>query len=362
MNIVYITGSRADFGRMTFILRGLKEHQLSIIVTAQHLQEKAGKTITEIEKDFPIAATVDMTPPDDTTAGMAHALSAGISGMTTTLKKIRPDMIIVLGDRSEMLAGAIGGYFLNIPVWHIGGGFTTGSVDDRIRHTITLFSTYHLVANETCRKKVISLGADEKKTFVVGAPDLEAIRLKDYSAKETLIKKYSIGKEKIVLVSFHPDTDAPDNTQQMAALLDALREIDAQYIITTPNRDAGGDAMERILEKHRLPHAEVFKNIPYKDYLGLMANASAIIGNSSAGIIEAPSFGLPAINIGNRQRTRERAGNVIDVPADKKAITKALDTGLSNSAFIKKARDAKNPYGDGNTSKKAIDLISRWKR
>ncbi|MFH1916015.1 MAG: UDP-N-acetylglucosamine 2-epimerase [Nanoarchaeota archaeon] len=356
IHIAAITGSRADYGRYMYILQAIASSwKLSVIATAQHLQKAHGETINEVRKDFPDVISVPMTPKDDTLKAMGDAFSQGILDMGNTLAKLKPDILLVLGDRGEMLAGTIAARYQHIPVWHVGGGFLTGSIDDVTRHAITLYSTKHLVANAQCEKVVIAKGANPSDVHIVGAPDIEAIRRKDYTSKETLKSKYHLSGKQLVLVSFHPDTNATDNAAQMKDLMNALEEIDAQYIMTTPNSDAGGESMRKAMRQ--LKDSQIHENIPYKDYLGLMALAKVIVGNSSAGIIEAPAFGLPAVNIGERQMLRERGTNIIDTQPHAQEIQNAIQKALSDTAFIKRAKEGKSPYGDGHTSDKILQLL-----
>jgi len=354
--IVYITGSRADFGRTVYLLNLLEksdEFYLDIIATGMHLSIEFGNTIQEIESHFHVTEKVDALLSGDSTSSMAKSFGIAVMGISQALERIQPDMVILLGDRGEMLAGAIAAKHQNLLISHIGGGYKTGSIDDKIRNAITIFSDFHFVANSEALNQVLSLGAKNENSFIVGAPDLDIIRKKEYTPIDELRKKYHIDSGKpLILVSYHPVTNEEQkNAENMNILCESLLELETPCIITYPNADAGGRQMINVLEEYkRNKNFSIYTHIPYADYLGLMSIANAICGNSSAGIIESPSFQLPAVNIGSRQNERIRAKNVIDVIEDKGEIVKALNRALYDKRYLQKLKKCVNPYGDGMTS------------
>ncbi|MBO8161755.1 MAG: UDP-N-acetylglucosamine 2-epimerase (hydrolyzing) [Thermosipho sp. (in: Bacteria)] len=367
--IVYITGARSDFGRMKYILNAIENHpkfSLYLIVTGMHLSKEFGYTVNEIKEKFPKTPIfiADSLLSSDTLGAMAKSLGISVYAITQHLEIINPDAVIILGDRWESLAGAIAARMLNIKVFHIGGGYKSGSIDDRIRDAITVFSDVHLVANKNCAERVISIGANPRDVYVVGAPDLEAIVRKDFTQKEELIKKCNINEdEPLILAIYHPDTNEYFSLEnQVINFLEAIIEVGFQTILIYPNADAGGrdiiELINRIVKNNK--KIKIFTNIKYEDFLGLMNIANVIVGNSSAGIIEAPSFGLPAVNIGNRQKNRERGENVIDVGYDKNEIVKAILKAITDIEFIERAKSGKNPYGDGKTSKRVIEILEKY--
>lgn len=361
--IVYITGSRADFGRAYYTLNAIRKEgsfRLYIIATSMHLSPEFGYTLREIQKDFKIYDTVDSLLSSDTLGSMVKSFSLELMGITQILEKLKPDAIIVLGDRGEMLAAAISAAHLNIPVYHIGGGYFSGSIDNRIRDSITIFSDFHLVANEKCRNRVINIGASPSKVYIVGAPDLEPIVKKDFSKPREVSTEFNIDLDKpLLLVSYHPVTEEyQDIERQAMKVYKSILKFKIQTIIIHPNADAGGKKIAKILKKYsKHPFIQTYTHIPYKLYLGLMNIASVMVGNSSAGIIEAPSFGLPVVNIGSRQKNREKADNIIDVKCDIDEITNAIETALYDEKFIQRAKNCKNPYGDGKTSERIIEIL-----
>jgi GDP/UDP-N,N'-diacetylbacillosamine 2-epimerase (hydrolysing) len=362
--IVYITGSKADFGRMYYTLKSIKEHPgltLHIIATGMHLSREQGYTIQEVDREFRIDSKIDMLLNSYSGGAMAKSLGIGVLGITQALEDIKPDIVLLLGDRGEMLAGAIASSHLNILTAHIGGGHVSGSIDDRIRDAISVLSDIHFVATKGNAERVMALGVDASKVYIVGAPDLDAITDKAFAPPDEVAKNFALDlSAPIILVSQHPvTTEAIEAGKQMRETMEAIIELGMPTIVTYPNSDAGGDQMLQVLEKyHSYPFVQIHRSIPYPLYLGLMNVAKVIVGNSSAGIIEAPSFGLPAVNIGTRQKDRERAENVIDVGYDKEEIKAAIQKTLHDRRFMEKAKRCCNPYGDGKTSQRIVKILS----
>lgn len=363
--IVYVTGSRAEYGRMRSTLHLIEKQsslKLSLIVTGMHLSQEFGYTIREIEKDgFKIDSKIQALPLHDTGAAMAEALARCITGITKILRKKKHDFILVLGDRGEMLAASIAGAHMNIPVIHVGGGYVSGSIDDRLRDAITIFSDIHFTPNKKSAERVIALGAKPSSVYVVGAPDLDAIRNKEFAKPKEIARKFHLDLTKsIILVSQHPvTTEVEESGDQMRETMEAVVEMGMQTIVINPNADAGGRRMLRVInESKNVPFVQIYRNVPYASHLGLMNVADVMVGNSSAGIIEAPSFGLPVVNIGTRQEGRERAENVIDVGYDRKEIIVALKRALTPE-FKRIAKSCKNPYGDGKTGEKIVNILAK---
>ncbi|OPX96500.1 MAG: UDP-N,N'-diacetylbacillosamine 2-epimerase (hydrolyzing) [Syntrophorhabdus sp. PtaB.Bin027] len=364
--IVYISGSRADFGRIMCLLNLLDksdEFNLEIIVTGMHLSMEFGNTTKEIERHFHINEKVDALLSGDSASAMAKSFGIAVIGISQALERIKPDMVILLGDRGEMLAGAIAAKHQNILISHIGGGDKSGSIDDKIRDAITVFSDFHFVANRKTLNRVLSLGAKAENSFIVGAPDLDVIRQKEYTPIKELRNKYHIDPDKpLVLVSYHPVTNEElKNAKNMNILCESLLEMEVPCIITYPNADAGGRQMIDILNKYKNnKYFSIYPHISYTDYLGLMSIATAICGNSSAGIIEAPSFQLPTVNIGSRQKERLRAINVIDVCELKDEIIKALNIAIYDKKYRENLKECVNPYGNGMTSEYIYSHLKKF--
>lgn len=365
--IIAITGTRADYGIYTTVFEKLdKEFDFSIIATGMHLDRKRGFTINEIKKDgYRICGQIKILSSENDHKSMADAIGKAILGITKVLSKEKPDLLMVLGDRGEMLAGVISAIHLNIPVAHLHGGESSGSVDDNLRHAITKLSHIHFVSNAESRKRVKQLGEVPKNVFNVGAPSLDTILKKAQSQDKEINEKYGIENGKYIILLFHPTTTDEDSpTNQINTILKVLSEFKIQTIAIKSNTDAGGDLINKELLKtaNKNDYLKVYDSIPYFEYLCLLKHCLFLIGNSSSGIIEAPSFKIPVINAGRRQRGRLRAKNIIDVGFNYESILTAIKKVVNKGSFEKKLKVTKNPYGDGNASDRIIKVIKTYKR
>lgn len=363
--IAVVTGTRAEYGILKPVLEAIKTNprlDLALVVTGMHLSKEFGYTIKEIKKDgFKIDAEVKILHAEDTGAAMAKSVGECIEKMTEALKRVKPDFLVLLGDRSEMLAGAVAASYTGIPIAHIHGGDASGSIDDSVRHAITKLAHIHFPATEGSANRIIRMGEDPSRIFVVGAPALDTILNERLSKPARLSKKYDLDSLKpFLLILQHPVvTEADEAADQIKETLNAIVELKHQTILIYPNADAGGRRMIKVIKKYeKYPFIKSFKSVSYIDYLGLMKIASVMIGNSSSGIIEAPSFRLPVINIGTRQGGRERSTNVIDAGYNKKEIVGAIKKALHDRKFRAKVKKCKNLYGDGKASQKIVKVLS----
>ena len=365
--ILYITGTRADYGLMRSVLKAIEEHpklELEIAVTGMHLMEEFGMTLNEIKKDGFKIHEIDATYENDKKEAMANFIGKFIQLLTKKIEEIKPDIILLLGDRGEMLAGAIVGAYLAIPVAHLHGGEVTSTIDELSRHAITKLAHIHFPATEKSAKRIIKMGEDSSNVFVVGAPGIDSILNEKLIEPTELSEKYNLDISKpILLVVQHPVTmeveDAPDLIRETLWAMVKLRH---QTILIYPNADAGGREMiEVIKEYEKYPFIKTFRNIPHKEYLSLMKIVTVMVGNSSGGIAEAPSFGLPVVNIGPRQEGRQRAENIIDVDYDKEKIKSAIEKALYDKKFKEKVKKCENPYGDGKASERIVKVLSEIK-
>jgi GDP/UDP-N,N'-diacetylbacillosamine 2-epimerase (hydrolysing) len=367
--ICVVTGTRAEYGILKPVMDAIKKSptlELSVIVTGMHLAQQFGYTLREIEEDgFRIDAKVDMLLSGDTGTAMAKSIGNGIISIAQALDIIKPDIILILGDRTEPFAAAIAGAYMNIPIAHIHGGDSAkAGLDEYARHAITKLSHIHFPATEKSAERIIKMGEDPSNVFVVGAPGLDSILNEKLVEPTELPEKYNLElSEPILLVVQHPvTTEVDDAPEQIRETLEAIIDLKHQTILIYPNADAGGRRMVGAIKKYeKYPFIKTFKSIPHKEYLSLMKIASVLIGNSSSGIIEAPSFGLPVVNIGSRQEGRQRAENVIDVGYDKEKIISAIKEALHDKDFKEKVKKCKNPYGDGKAGVRIADILSKIK-
>jgi len=366
--IAVVTGTRAEYGIFRPVLKAIKADprlDLALIVTGMHLSEEFGCTAKEIEKDgFKISANVEMLHAKDTGAAMARSIGKCVHEMANVLEGIKPDVLLILGDRAEMLASAAAASYMGIPIAHLHGGEVSGGVDEPVRHAISKLAHIHFPTTKNSAKRLVKMGEEPSRIFVAGAPSLDTILNEKLPKRDELAKKYRLDPSKpILLVIQHPIvTEADKAAAQMRETLGAIVELKQQTILVYPNADAGGRRMIKVIKKYgKCPFIRSFKSIPYTDYLGLMRMASVMVGNSSSGIIEAPSFHLPVVNIGGRQRGRERSTNVIDVGYDRREITRAVKKALYDKKFREKVRNCRNPYGDGRASQRIVKVLSKIK-
>ena len=364
--IAVVTGTRAEYGILRPVLKAIERNprlDLALIATGMHLSREFGYTIEEIKKDgFRIDAKVKMLHAEDTGAAMAKSIGECVWKMTEALTRIKPNFLVLLGDRGEMLAGAVAATYIGIPIAHIHGGDVSGSVDDSVRHAITMLAHIHFPATERSTNRIIKMGEDPSRIFIVGAPALDTVLNKKLSTPAELSKKYNLDLSgPILLVLQHPlVTEADEATDQIKETLNAIVELKNQTILIYPNADAGGRRMIKVIKKYKkYPFIKSYKSIPYVDYLGLMKVVSVIVGNSSSGIIESPSFHLPVVNIGKRQKGRERSTNVIDVGYEEREIVKAIKKALCDEKFRAKVKKCRNPYGDGKAGIRIAKILNK---
>lgn len=368
-NICVITGSRAEYGLFLPLLKLLKSNKafrLQVMVTGMHLSREFGLTYREIEKDgFKINERVDIELDSDKPQGILNSMGLALSGIGKALKRLEPDLVIVLGDRFETFCAAVAAYVHRIPVAHLyGGESTSGAIDEAFRHSITKMSLLHFTSTEEYRKRVIQLGESPERVFNVGAIGIDNIRQMKLLGKTELGKSLGFDLEgALALVTFHPVT-LEHNTagRQVAELLRALDYFQGLKIIfTSPNADTEGRGIIKLINRYvdRNPRkAKVFVSLGQRHYLSLLKHVNIVAGNSSSGIIEAPSFKIPTINIGDRQKGRIKAKTVIDCPPENFAIISAVKKGLM-PAFQASCRKVKNPYGDGRSAQKIMRVLLR---
>ena len=357
--VCYITGTRADFGLMKNVLQGIDhspELELSIITTGMHLLKEYGETWKEIESSgLPVSDKVAVDLSGGEGAEMAVALGQQIIGFTGALQGIKPDLVLLLGDRGEMLAGAVAALHLNIPVAHIHGGELSGTVDEPVRHAISKLSHFHFTSTAAARDRLIRMGEQEANVFVTGAPGLDEIREAELHNRSDLFSEYGLDPAKVTaLVLFHPVVQqAGQSEAQSREVFPAVLQSVEQALIIMPNADAGGAAIRAVIEQLDCAGSHVsVTHLPRSDYLSFLAESAVLVGNSSSGIIEAASLGTRVINIGDRQRCRERNSNVVDVPPEAEKIRSAISKALHDGPYT-----GSNVYGDGQSSSRIVEYL-----
>ncbi len=365
--IAAVTVGRSDFGIYLPVLREITARadcELQLIAAAGHLSSKFGDTLKEIvQQGFEIAESVPMLLANDSPECIAQSMALGLMGFGSAYRRLKPDMLLVLGDRFEMHAAALAAVPFSLPIAHIHGGETTeGAIDEVLRHSITKFSHLHFPSTEEYGRRIIQLGEEPWRVTVAGAPALDNLRQLKLLSKLELEQRLAFQlPEPPIMVTFHPTTLRLGNLDwQIEQLLQVLGSITAPIIITKPNADSGSMLIMERLERFAAnrPNVKLVDNLGTLAYFSCMSIARVMVGNSSSGIIEAASFGLPVVNIGIRQQGRARGANVIDVGHPANEIEEGLRTALS-SAFVERLKGLKNPYGEGTASSRIVDVLSR---
>jgi GDP/UDP-N,N'-diacetylbacillosamine 2-epimerase (hydrolysing) len=362
MKIAFITGSRSEWGYIRPILRHIEQDQeldYALIVTNMHLLPRFGSTIREIEHDgFRIAERIFMAYDGFTGLTMTKSLASLLSELPAALERASPHLLLLAGDRGEQLMGAIAAVHMRIAVAHVQAGELSGHVDGVIRHAITKLAHIHFAANEECAERVRGLGEQEFRIHVTGAPLVDELVEGMYDSPSQLADSLGIVPDRpLILAVQHPVIEDENAAgRQLDETIAALAEIGAQTVFIAPNSDAGSHAIREHLARLRTRHIRVIQNLPRSQFLGLLKLAAAIVGNSSSGILEAPTFGTPCVNIGGRQRGRLQTGHVINVDHCRHSITRAIRTALS-PAFAAQASRVRNPYGNGGAAERIVKIV-----
>ena len=357
-----VTVSRSDYSAYLPVLRRVREDpglKLHLIVTGMHLSPEFGLTVRTIEADgFGVSERVEMLLSSDTPESISKSMGLGLIGFGQAYAHFQPDILLLLGDRFEMHVGALAALSFKIPVAHIHGGeLSEGAFDDALRHSITKLSHLHFVSTEEYAKRVIQMGEEPWRVIVTGAPSLDNLYTAELLKRDEIEARFGFLLERDpLLVTYHPVTLEYEQTEwQTAELLAALKTFDLPILFTLPNADTNGRVITRMMEEFAKDHpmTHIVGNLGPEGYFGLMACAAAMVGNSSSGIIEAPSLKLPVVNIGSRQQGRIRAKNVLDVGYSRTEVRKAITKAIS-SEFRAGLVDLVNPYGDGHASERIV--------
>jgi GDP/UDP-N,N'-diacetylbacillosamine 2-epimerase (hydrolysing) len=365
--ICVVTGTRAEYGLLYWLMKSIKRApklDLQVIATGTHLSPEFGLTYKEIEKDgFTIDKKVELILSADTPTAISKSTGLGTIGFADAFADLKPDIVVILGDRFEALAASIAALFAGIPIAHIHGGETTeGAFDEAIRHAITKMAWWHFVAAEEYRNRVVQLGEDPKRVYLVGGLGVDGIKKARLLGKPELEKTLGINfGARNLLVTYHPVTLEKNTAQlQFGALLSCLDRLeDTKVIFTLSNADTGGRTINGMIHAFVEAHssiAKAFTSMGQFNYLSTLQFVDAVVGNSSSGLAEAPTFKIGTINIGDRQRGRLKADSVIDCEPNEEAIMKALAR-LYSKDFQEMLPQVRNPYGDGNATEQIMAVL-----
>lgn len=369
--ICIVTGTRAEYGLLSLLMQKIKKHpafDLKIVATGMHLSPEFGLTYKQIEEDgFVIDRKIEILLSSDTPSSISKSIGLGCLGFSEAFEYLKPDLIIVLGDRYEILSAVVSALVFKIPVCHIHGGeLTEGAFDDAIRHSITKMSALHFVAANEYRNRVIQLGEDPKNVHLVGGLGVDLILSIPSISKAELENdlQFRFG-EKNLLVTFHPETLAQESPKdQFQNLLDALDKLkNTNIIFTYPNSDTGGREIIHLIDEFLKNHSncKAFKSLGQKRYFSCIRYVDGVVGNSSSGLLEVPSFKKGTINIGNRQKGRLKASSVIDVLCSSDSILSGIEK-LYSEEFRQELTNVANPYGDGNASDKIMEILKSFSK
>lgn len=367
--ICVFTGSRAEYGILSDLMKSIDNHpqmELQVVATNMHLSPEFGMTVKEIEKDgFKVDKRVEMLLSSDTAVGTVKSVGVGMMGFADALEELRPDIVLILGDRYEMLGVAQSALLLNIPIAHLHGGeITEGAYDEAIRHAITKLSLLHFTSTEEYRQNVIQMGEHPDRVFNVGALGVENISNTEFLSAEEVGEwlEFDLG-ENYLVATYHPVTAVPGEAKaQTECFIRALEEVmdDVKILITLPNSDAEGREITKMLKDFESTHparVKTVKSLGRRRYYSAVKHSRGVIGNSSSGLLEAPSLGVPTLNIGDRQKGRARGRSVIDVPAEENAIRQGLRQCLSEE-MRKVAARKENPYQGRETLQRIITQLA----
>ena len=365
-NICVVTSSRADYGLLRWVMQGIKddpELNLQIIATGMHLSPTFGLTCKVIEEDgFEVNAKIEILGSSDTPTAIAESMALALDGTAKAFSELKPDLVVVLGDRFEIFAATAAALVTKIPVAHLHGGETTaGAFDEAFRHSITKMSHLHFVATDEYRSRVLQLGENPKNVYLVGGVGIDSIKNLPLLSKEDFENQLGIKLDtKSLLITFHPVTlDSESPEQQMKELLAALSHLhDTTLIFTMPNADTGGRALIDMIEKFvgQNKNAKVFTSLGQLKYLSCISHVDGVVGNSSSGLTEVPTFKKGTINVGDRQMGRIQASSVINCEPKEKDIKRAIKT-LYSLDFNSNLAATMNPYGEGGASARIVKAL-----
>jgi GDP/UDP-N,N'-diacetylbacillosamine 2-epimerase (hydrolysing) len=365
--ILVTTGTRAEYGFLRPVLKQIQKNDsltLILVVTGTHLSKKHGFTIDEIKKDgFPINAKIKMTPSGNDNFSMAMELGKGIISFTKIFKKFKPDINLILGDRDEMLASALAAYHVNIPNAHIHGGDVSGGLDEYTRHAITKISNIHFAATQKSKNRILKMGENKKFTFFTGSPSIDELVKNKILSKLELLKKYDIDfkGDEIILLYHSVTTEIKFSKNQILKILNGIIPLNKKIIAIFPNSDPGYHDIIKVLIQFQKnnPLFKLYSSLPREDFLGILKNSGALVGNSSSGFIESSYLGIPVVNIGTRQNNREGGKNIINISGNSiSEIQKAVIKSLKKNN-IKKMKHS--IYGNGTSSKKIVKKLETIK-
>lgn len=365
--LMFITGSRGEWGYIRPILNLLNQHEEAkavLVVTNMHLLPSYGNSYKEIEHDgFHIDYKVHMSLDGYSHYTQAKSLGIFLNSLPDIIEAEKPDWIVLAGDRGEQLMGAIAGAYTYTPVAHIQAGELSGNIDGMTRHAIGKLVHMHFASNQDAANRLVKMGEEAFRVFNTGAPQVDEMVNAQYTEISEIEKKLSLElKDGYLLAVMHPVTEEADKAGEQARIfIESLNCFSLSKIVILPNNDAGSNSVKKAIMNYRKGNYHMYANLKREDYLGLLKNCACIVGNSSSGLLEAPTFKIPSVNIGRRQNLRFRGINVIDVPFEEDKIVNAINKAISKEFRSYLQENCINPYGDGHSSERIVDLLLHTK-
>ena len=363
-NVLVVSEGRMTYGYTRPVMKLMEadpEIDYSLVVTNQHLLPTFGYSVEDIERDrLAISDRIYTTLDGYTPATMVKSLGVLMLSITDTLVRLRPDIVLIAGDRGDHLIAAIAAAHMNTPVAHIQAGERSGNIDGMTRHAITRFAHIHFASGPDAAERLRRMGEEEFRIHLTGAPQLDDFVNGDVASSEEVTQRFQLTREQpLLLLVQHPVTEEfGEGIEHMQETLEAVCELAYETVVIFPNNDAGSEDLRLMIERYHRPFMRIERNVPRRLYAGLMRTADVLVGNSSSGLIEAPAFGLPAVNIGERQRDRARAANVIDVPYDRREIVGAVRRAVSPEFQALMENGFESPYlSDGRVSERIVDIL-----
>lgn len=362
--ILFVTERRADYSKLRPVIKAVKESNkfdYYLVVTGSHLLRKYGYTINEIKKDgFKIYKKFNMfyNNEEDDPSTMTIAFGRAIFNLTRIIKSLKPDIVFAGFDIGGNFAAAIIGAHMNIHVAHLEGGEVTGTIDEPIRHAISKFAHIHFTSNKEATKRLIRMGENPSNIFTVGNPSLDAIKSMKFIVKEELEKEFKIDLKKpfLLVVQHTVTTEIRDIDKYFLETIEAVRELDIQSIIIAGNIDAGSQKIKKIIENSKINY---YDHLEFEKYISLLHYSSAIVGNSSSGIMEAPFLRVPSVSVGTRQEGRIKAKSIINVGYNKNQIKRAIRKAITDKKFLDSIKKQKNMHGDGTAAKRIVNILEK---
>lgn len=368
-HIVALTGIRSEYDILHAVFKAMQARSdisLSLIVTGAHLSPRFGMTIDEIRKDgFDIVETIDNLQDEDRDVSRLIGAAIQLHGLARAVDRLRPDLLLAFGDREESINMALVGSYLNIPVAHIAGGDRViGNVDDQVRHATTKLAHLHLTTNEESKERILKMGEQPFRVLNVGNPGLDRLAQTEMLSREALLRWYgfedaAFGKPLLVVLQHVISSEIEDAYRQMKITMEVVERLAMNTVLICPNSDPGNRDLVRCIEEYaELPFLRIFKNIPRVPFVNTLRQASCLLGNSSAGILEAPFLKLPVVNVGNRQKARLHAENVQFVPHDAQQIETAVRRACFDETYRAQVAQCRNPYGDGKSGERIAKILA----